>query len=739
VNPYLTIIKDCFHEAFVSRVLWIVLGLITLLLAGLAPLSVNEQPAVKVRVQEVFAPQQFLTQIARTAYQSAQSPGAVIWELLEDDEKNAINEVITAEEEDRRAIRASLVTVLNTINEIDDPGEIYNAGAFSTVTPHDDAQELLDRLVDGLNDEEGRRLNRFLVGAAFPRAIFLRNAVDTRVGYFIWGDDIDAIPIPRDEILNTAMTGITRFLLGTLGVMLAILITATMIPQTFEKGAIDLLLSKPLNRPLLFLAKYFGGCAFILINATYLVGGLCLLAGLRWGYWQPRMLLGIPIFLFLFGIYYSISAIAGVIWRNAVICVFLTVAFWAMCFFVGTSRNVVQDFFLTPSQASTILPLESPVVRSESNSIVRWDDEDADEPWLPLDDVSKSSGLTGPFSSLTGPVYDKDQYRMIFLRTFAGERGNQAATILGGPESDWILDDGPVLNDRPQGIHTDNNGGITVTGRRGMQRLSVGPDGKEYYENIGPGIEMAPPTSVSLDPVTRRLAIWDGKKLSVYTLSDTGKYELENERNIETLGQGLASFQHETIAIATKEGDLVAINATNLEEVHSFNLPYESTPRYIAASPDGRWRAIVYHDGRLRLADLQDGTWSEPRIPERNTISAVAFADDGDLWVSGRYRRISTYDPETMRSVKRYRPPLMTLEKIERYAIEPIYTIFPKPGELSDVITYLMTGEESIVGVSDDLAVRRAKSSLWGTVWSNLAFLTVMLALACIHIQRKDF
>ena len=37
--PYLAVIKDSFREALVSRVLWILLVLITLLLVGLAPFS----------------------------------------------------------------------------------------------------------------------------------------------------------------------------------------------------------------------------------------------------------------------------------------------------------------------------------------------------------------------------------------------------------------------------------------------------------------------------------------------------------------------------------------------------------------------------------------------------------------------------------------------------------------------------------------------------------------------------
>jgi len=28
---------------------------------------------------------------------------------------------------------------------------------------------------------------------------------------------------------------------------------------------------------------------------------------------------------------------------------------------------------------------------------------------------------------------------------------------------------------------------------------------------------------------------------------------------------------------------------------------------------------------------------------------------------------------------------------------------------------------------------------VWGPIWSNLAFVAVMLAIGCIYVERKDF
>ena len=53
MRPYLAVIRDSFHEALVSRVLWILLALSTLLLVLLLPLAIVEQ-AVSVLQHDDF-------------------------------------------------------------------------------------------------------------------------------------------------------------------------------------------------------------------------------------------------------------------------------------------------------------------------------------------------------------------------------------------------------------------------------------------------------------------------------------------------------------------------------------------------------------------------------------------------------------------------------------------------------------------------------------------------------------
>ena len=87
-------------------------------------------------------------------------------------------------------------------------------------------------------------------------------------------------------------------------------------------------------------------------------------------------------------------------------------------------------------------------------------------------------------------------------------------------------------------------------------------------------------------------------------------------------------------------------------------------------------------------------------------------------------------------------PPLTTMESVYRYVIRPIYAVFPKPGELDNSISYLLTERETIdLGGPgrDDLSAAQLKIDPWAPVWSSLMFVLVMLGIACVYLKRQDF
>src|SRR5262249_48046399 len=76
-------------------------------------------------------------------------------------------------------------------------------------------------------------------------------------------------------------------------VLMNIVMTAFFIPHLLRKGAVDLLLVRPLHRVRLLLYKYVSGIVFMFVNFSVLIGALWGVIGLRTGVWAPGFLLSV--------------------------------------------------------------------------------------------------------------------------------------------------------------------------------------------------------------------------------------------------------------------------------------------------------------------------------------------------------------------------------------------------------------------------------------------------------------
>ena len=138
---------------------------------------------------------------------------------------------------------------------------------------------------------------------------------------------------------NYAINGIGSWLFS----MLAVIITASFIPNMMQKGAVDLLIAKPIRRWELLLSKYVGGLFFAFLLFVFTVLGIYLLLGLRVGLWSPNFLLAIPVLTFQFAILYAVSTLAGVLSRNAIVAILVTLLFWLGLFAIGKLYDGVRN------------------------------------------------------------------------------------------------------------------------------------------------------------------------------------------------------------------------------------------------------------------------------------------------------------------------------------------------------------------------------------------------------------
>ncbi len=187
-------------------------------------------------------------------------------------------------------------------------------------------------------------LIELLVAAAMFCIGFEPGRIDVLFG--LWTPQTDAFTslsgLRTDRIAGLAVHFIMDLFLGWVGITLAIIATAGFFPTMLERGAVDVVLSKPISRPKLFLGRYMGSMVFVLLHATFFVGITFVIIGTRWRTWLPGYLLSIPLMVLLFSYIYCISAWAGVAYRSTVVAVIISLAAWACFFGIQTTGDLFE-------------------------------------------------------------------------------------------------------------------------------------------------------------------------------------------------------------------------------------------------------------------------------------------------------------------------------------------------------------------------------------------------------------
>jgi hypothetical protein len=763
MRPYLAIIADSFREALASRVLWILLVLITLILAAILPLGFRAERTTAILARDLTDGRGLVRALQRDAERPAdRSPGQRIWSALDEKTRAALGDWERVAESDRDAMRARTTQLAEALNGLLERRDLYDAPAWSQVLLGSEARELLDQRVDTLSTDDLARLNRLLIET--PYLEYFRPQPPRQILITYFGAKISP-PIRATEkrvrrvIELLVLPAVIGVLVGFVGVLAAILVTAPIIPQMFDPGSLSLLLSKPVSRSWMFLAKFAGGCTFILINVIYLVVGLWVIVGLRLGIWNARLLLCIPIFLFLFAVYYSVSALAGVIWRNAVVCVVMTVVFWLACTVVGATKSLVEQ--LAVESRRLVRLVEAPdawIAVDESGATHRWDASTS--AWLP----AFLEGGDTPASRVLGPVFAPRQDALLAARE-AGRRtfGSRKSLLIGRRLDEWSEVDGPALPDGTFELLAGPQGQLLAITARGVEELvgDLAAPAKKLqvffieipqslgkpFRSAGPStpLQVRPPAAAAIDRAAGHVAVYSRGELT--WLPRTGdQYAVAKSVSVDAEpDQGaLLAVAGSTLLLALDDGRVLTYAVPDLALRGNWRPEPGSQPRFACAAPDGASFAIVFHNGRLHLLDAGSEAAGSPQLaPVRGQgdIAGAAFAADNSLLVIDRITRVTRYAAGNWQRLDTFTPALTPLEIAYYYAIVPLYTVFPQPGELDNTIQYVLRGEQTVdLGMGEDtLQARRVRLRPWAPVRSTLVFMLAMLALSCLYVQRQDF
>jgi len=145
--------------------------------------------------------------------------------------------------------------------------------------------------------------------------------------------------ISIDSLVTGLQTGLAGTLFGV-GLFLSIFATANLVPVMLEKGYVDLLLSKPLSRPALFLGRYLGALAVVVINLFYLIGGFWVLLGWKTGVWKPGLPLAGLIIVVTYAILLGFMVLVGVVTRSSSITIMLAYVLFPVAGLLAVRDNL---------------------------------------------------------------------------------------------------------------------------------------------------------------------------------------------------------------------------------------------------------------------------------------------------------------------------------------------------------------------------------------------------------------
>ena len=670
MSAYIAVVIDSFRAAFSSRVLWIAFVAIWILLAALAPIGFRLQYTTDFRSQDFYNGTRLKAMLARGTVDErlAEKPIGRLAASMPDELSRQLRLVGDGDE-----VRIFLRVFADALNRCLDDESWYSEEAWSDTLQFRELREL-DAITGPMDEELKRRRARLRIEAALPGVFETRASRSIRLTYA--GIDFPAtFAMDKAQFLilvnQYVLPVIIQWLMGFVLVFLGILVTSSMIPEMLQPGSLHLLLSKPISRTMLLLSKFLGGCTFVLLCVTQLVIGLFLIAWLRLDIWNARMLWCIPVSVFLFSVFYSVSTLAGLIWRSSILAIGVTCIFGSLCLVIGVIGGLFDSFVTRPASIRHIALAGDVVIgTTKGGGLVRWDQ--TNKVWadifesnpmgadrvIPPVVVRESTVVTArvrggrfnPFGSgpsdllvmnaesgwvgepsmrlptstteifvagdqliaLNAAELSATSVQQIFRQV--GESFLSEQTIDGeSSESDEV--DLPLPVDQELG-QFDSQPKVGATGW--LQKLSnmMGEAAEGFSQILPKNISLTPPRAVYMDSNGDYLIVQSRGRLLRFEKPETGNgvWGKVTERSIEgeAANRCWIAVSGSTMLLAREESPLQMFDVNTLEPLGEIDLPDSLSPVRLIGVSDASVEAryfLVTSDGLLRqVASSFDGS-----------------------------------------------------------------------------------------------------------------------------------
>lgn len=801
MRPYFALIKDSFRAAIASKVLYVLLGVITLLLLVIAPLHVREVLDWKLDFRRNVTK---VDDLVSTLVEQGENLAAQrVWELLDEPLKADLvdfakrRKTAGADQEEDREQRRENSRIEDeleeALNELIQRTDFYNEQSWENKRLNPEAKELLEQGVSSLNEQRLRRFNRLMMASAFPGLVTRGKGTSLELWYGPWQWSQLTFALTYNQFANATLSTVTwvfdKYILS-IGLLVAVLVTANFIPEMFLPGSLNLLMSKPISRWGLLLSKFLGGCAFVLLCAVYLFVGLWMWLGFAMDIWAHSILLGIPLYIVVFAIYYSVSTLVGVWSRSPILSIVVTALFWAACFVVGLTFNMV-DGRVANSQTRGLAAYQDKVFHvGELGAVESWNSRDRNwEKKLEIKMEEPERATMGVMlfvrgagdelaDNLIAPVYDS-KYNVVLsgvidIKNPSG-LGRQDLYVASASKLDF-----KEVGKFPRGAATafsDPDGVLVFTrdGRFWRYGGAVVPSELEKKKQKGPWVissvvsklnkqlgaqakdkkkkkkkelfvDVSPEhrasffsrDEVAYNAATRSVFIFDGDEIRQFKFID-GKYEKANEISVESSGRMKLSASGDTLLAASANGNVITFDEETLQQRKTYR-PQETSPFIrITSSNDGRFFGLLCRDQTFWLLDTKNAESIKlADVPGQRNITAADFDDENKLWIASLSNRVTRYDLANSKSLKTLAPPVDWLTNMHEFILKPVYWLFPKPGEFYKIIAHLTANPDDTEDGADLSGLSIAEDP-WQPLWSGLLFMCAVLFVTGLIFQYRDF
>ncbi|MEC9094647.1 MAG: ABC transporter permease [Planctomycetota bacterium] len=796
MRPYLAILKDAFREAFVSRVLWIVLILLALVLVLIFPLSYRFSLTTEISNSDIVNVKELVSKLAKEINKtdsdtpSENEPFRELVSLMDPEHKAELSQAFEgfrnpspgkAEgskgfKQKREESQKQLQAVTQALNHLILEQALSSLASIDALPLSPEGESLLES--PNLEKAESQRLNRLIIEQVLGES--LRKGPPTSIIFSYLSMEIPGkFPIEKERLfynVRAIIKYILNFVFNTAGILMALIVTSNIIPQTFDPGSLNLLLSKPISRWKLFIAQFLGGCAFITLTMSFFFVGVWLYLGSRLGYWNPRLLLYIPSFIGIFAVYYSASAVAGLLWRSSIVSVVAGASLWLLTFamfivntFCETSFNSVAFRKLDVYKGNTVVTY----VPDHDRKISLWNPKE--NGWKDL-----SQGLSSPFGMGLGPLFDPHANRLIggqqpmISRPFGPPTGGKMEILARDPASpDTQFETLELGLASVKHLFRRQDGRVLLFASGRLHLLAVSdPFNQDKHRPPRPSTTEPPPpaapltaqslgpqksirsggnTAIAFNPETDELAVMRRGKLSIYTPNAKSFYELSNEAEFPQFSEGktVLGFNGRCVIVFHPKQQAVVIQPTSMQISKTFPDTISFLPRSVHPSPDGKWISVLKENETAWIFS----TDSHRLIPlnQGKAVKAIAFDENSKLHLGNRWLQVLQIDPASGTLESKIQGKLTTFQSVYQRVIYPLYFIFPKCGELNYTVEYLITGNDTadtlpttflkFLNLDRMMPVPLETYNLqpWPQVGNACIFILVMLGIGCFIIERSDY